>query len=91
MDINGFIPATLTDIVRRDHISEERAAGAVDSAFLKGWVENCLVTTLGRHALGERRSIVVMDIVSTHMNDWVRQLINDSGACIYFYDFLVKD
>ena len=35
MDINGFIP-TILDIVRRDGISEEGAAGTVDSAYFEG-------------------------------------------------------
>ena len=83
MDIDGFIPTTL-DIVRRDEISEEGAAGTVDSAYFEGWVENCLVPTLGRYELGEKRSIVVMDNASTHMNDRVRQLINGAGAYLLY-------
>ena len=83
MDINGFIPTTL-DIVRRDEISEEGAAGTVDSAYFEGWVETCLVPTLGRYELGERRSIVVMDNASTHMNDRVKQLINGAGAYLLY-------
>ena len=83
MDINGFIPTTL-DIVRRDEISEEGAAGTVDSAYFEGWVENFLVPTLGRYELGEKRSIVVMDNATTHMNDRVRQLIHGAGAYLLY-------
>ena len=80
MDINELVPVT-RHTVRRDQISEEGVASAVDSVHFEGWMENCLVLTLGRHELGERRSIVVVDNVSTHTSDRVRQLTNGAGAC----------
>ena len=78
MDVNGLIP-TILDVVRRDKISEERAAGTVNSTRFEGWVENFLVPTLDRHELGERRSIVFMDNASTHMDDRMMQLAHGAG------------
>ena len=44
--------------------------------------ENCLVLTLARHELGERRSIVVMENSSTHARTRTKQLTNGTGACL---------
>ena len=83
MDIDGFIPSTL-EIVRRDEISDEGAAGTVDSTHFESWVENYLVPKLGRFDHGEKRSIVVMDNASTHMRSKVKELINGAGAYLLY-------
>ena len=41
MDAQGFIPSTL-DIVHRDEISDEGAAGTVDATYFEEWVEKRL-------------------------------------------------
>ena len=79
MGVNGLIPTTL-DAVCGDQISEEGAAGTVDSACFGGLVENFLVLILSRHELSERRSIAVMDNVSTHTSDRLRQRMSGAGA-----------
>ena len=83
MDIDGFIPSTL-EIVRRDEISDEGAAGTIDSTHFESWVENYLVPKLGRFDHGEKRSIVVMDNASTHMRSKVKELINGAGAYLLY-------
>ena len=83
MDIDGFIPSTL-EIVRRDEISDEGAAGTVDSTHFEQWIENHLLPTLGRFEYGEKRSIVVMDNASTHMRSKVRELIHGVGAYLLY-------
>lgn len=42
MDINSFIPSTL-EIVRRDELSNEGAAGTVDATHFENWIETHLL------------------------------------------------
>lgn len=83
MDVQGFIPSTL-DIVHRDEISDEGAAGTVDAAYFEEWVEKCLCPVLGRYDHGEPRSIVVMDNASTHMSQRVADMIRATGAYLLY-------
>ena len=69
-DIEGFVSSTCM-IVRRDDISNEGASGTVNREDFVEWVRDFLVPTLGRFDKGERRSIVVMDNASTHMDEEV--------------------
>ena len=83
MDIDGFIPSTL-EIVRRDELSDEGAAGTIDSTHFESWVEHFLLPKLGRFEYGEKRSIVIMDNASTHMRSKVKELINGVGAYLLY-------
>ena len=83
MDAQGFIPSTL-DIVHRDEISDEGAAGTVDATYFEEWVEKCLGPVLGRYDHGEPRSIVVMDNASTHMSQRVADMIRETGAYLLY-------
>ena len=83
MDIDGFIPSTL-EIVRRDELSNEGAAGTIDSTHFESWVEHFLLPKLGRFEYGEKRSIVIMDNASTHMRSKVKELINGVGAYLLY-------
>ena len=74
VDISGFIPAAC-DTVRRDDISNEGATGTVDGEYFCYWVKEYLCPLLGDYALGEKRSVVLMDNVSTHMSDEIEAAI----------------
>ena len=82
-DINGFIPAAC-ETVMRDEISDEGAAGTVDSDYFVYWVEHFLCPVLGNYQKGEPRSVVMMDNASTHYSDRVEELIADAGALLIY-------
>ena len=83
VDINGFIPAAC-DTVLRDEISDEGAAGTVDSDYFLHWVEHYLCPVLGNYERGEPRSVVMMDNASTHLSDKVEELIEGTGAILIY-------
>ena len=83
LDINGFIPSSI-ELVRRDQISSEGAAGTVDSSHFESWVENHLCPVLGNYVNGEPRSIVVMDNASTHMHGRVEEMVRATGAILVY-------
>ena len=82
-DINGFIPAACETVIR-DEISDEGAAGTVDSDYFVYWVEHFLCPVLGNYQMGEPRSVVMMDNASTHYSDRVEELIQDAGAALIY-------
>ena len=82
-DINGFIPAAC-HTVRRDEISDEGAAGTVDAEYFLYWVKEYLFPMLVNYALGEARSVVLMDNASTHMSGEIEEAITATGA-IFLY------
>ena len=82
-NINGFMTKTC-QLVERDEISDEGAAGTVDGEAFKQWVENFLVPSLGDFSKGEKNSIVVMDNASTHMCYKVKDMINAKGAVLLY-------
>ena len=65
-DINGFIPAAC-HIVPREEISDEGAAGTVDSEYFLFWIQTYLCPMLGNYVRGEPCSVVFLDNASTHM------------------------
>mmetsp|Transcript_25939 Transcript_25939/g.31981 ORF Transcript_25939/g.31981 Transcript_25939/m.31981 type:complete len:167 (+) Transcript_25939:335-835(+) len=83
LDIYGFISSTV-DCVQRNEISTEGAAGTVDATYFEEWVAHYLCPTLGNYAIGEPRSIVVMDNASTHMDGRVATLIRSKGAYLLY-------
>jgi len=83
LDIEGFIPSTI-ELVRRNEISDEGAAGTVDAIHFEEWVEYYLCPILGRYDKGEPRSIVVMDNATTYMDSRVVHLIRQTGAYILY-------
>ena len=82
-DIDGFVDGT-TRLYRRDDLSSDGASGTVGEVEFVDWVKNSLVPTLGNYLNNEKRSIVVMDNASTHMNDDVERLIRDAGAVLLY-------
>ena len=82
-DINRFIPA-ICHIVRRDELSDERAAGTFDAGYFLYWVAEYLCPMLGDYALGEARSVVLMDNVSTHMSNEIEEVIAATGAILIY-------
>jgi len=83
LDINGFIPSSI-ELVRRDQISSEGAAGTVDADYFETWVEHHLCPSLGDYSKGAPRSIVVMDNASTHMDGRVEEMIRATGAILVY-------
>jgi len=61
-NINGFIPSACHTVLR-DQISEEGAAGTVDSDYFLYWVKKYLFPYLGSYEHGEARSVVYMDFI----------------------------
>ena len=82
-DMNGFIPAAC-HTVRRDEISDEGAAGTVDGEYFLYWVKEYLCLVLGSYALGEARSMVMMDNASTYMSDKIEEAIVATGAILVY-------
>lgn len=82
-DVNGFIPVACHTVMR-DQISEEGAAGTVDTEYFEYWVERYLCPVLGRYAYGEPRSVVLLDNASTHMSERVQELIYATGATLIY-------
>lgn len=67
-DVNEFIPTACHTVVR-DEISDEGAAGTVDSEYFHYWVKTYLCPILGNYERGEERPVVLMDNSSTDMSD----------------------
>ena len=82
-DINGFIPAAC-HIVPREEISDEGAAGMVDSEYFLFWIQTYLCPMLGNYVRGEPRSVVFLDNSSTHMSEEVELAIAQTGAVIIY-------
>ena len=82
-DINGFIVSACHTVLR-DQISEEGAAGTVDSEYFLYWVKTYLCPILGRYELGEPRSVVFLDNATTHMAEEVEEAINEVGAIVIY-------
>ena len=82
-DINGFIPSACHTVLR-DELSDEGAAGTVDGDYFLKWVKEYLCPVLGSYALGEPRSVVMMDNASTHMNDEIERAITSTGAVLIY-------
>ena len=79
----GFIPTTC-QLVHRDEISDEGAAGTVDRDAFKQWVKHFLVPSLGDFSKQEKNSLVVMDNASTHMDFEVEDMINEKDAVLLY-------
>lgn len=84
-DINGFIPEAC-ELVRRKRNAqdEDDEAGTIDANRFMSWVEDKLAPTLGNYALGEPRSIVVMDNASIHNDHRILQAIMNAGALLVY-------
>ena len=61
---------------------KDSSHGTIDKDRFSMWVEEKLVPTLGNYALGEPRSVVIMDNGTIHAG--VRELIEGAGAKIQF-------
>ena len=83
IDINGFIPLAC-EIIFKDEISEEGAAGTVNQAKFLEYVKNRIVPILGNFMRSEPCSIVVIDNASTHITEEVKDLIHGAGAYLLY-------
>jgi len=83
LNMDGFVQSSI-EIVRRDEVSDEGAAGTVDKEHFESWVRDYLCTNLGQYRFNEKNSIVVMDNASTHMNDKIRVMIEAKGAILLY-------
>ena len=54
----------------------------IDKNRFRMWVEEKLIPTLGNYALGEPRSVVIMDNATIHAG--VRELIRGAGAKLIY-------
>jgi transposase len=85
MDMFGFVFEASSCVYRKTGADDENnAAGTIDQERFEEYVKSVLVPTLGRYALGEPRSIVVMDNASTHVGARTRQLIEAAGAKLVY-------
>jgi len=83
LNLDGFVDSTI-ELVRRDEISNEGAAGTVDSEHFQNWVKDHLCPVLGSYERNEPNSIVIMDNASTHMSEEVREMIESAGAYLLY-------
>jgi len=79
VDINGFVLAAC-DVVFQRSTKSNMTTGTVDSERFVAYVREKLAPQLGNYALGEPRSVVVMDNARIHKDPRVRQLIEATGA-----------
>ena len=85
MDMFGFVFEASSCIYRKTGADDENnAAGTIDQERFEEYLQRVLVPTLGRYALGEPRSIVVMDNAPTHVGARTRQLIENAGAKLVY-------
>jgi transposase len=85
MDMFGFVFEASSCVYRKTGADDENnAAGTIDQERFEEYVKSVLVPTLGRYALGEPRSIVVMDNAPTHVGARTRQLIEGAGAKLVY-------
>ena len=82
-DIDGFVVPTC-QIVHRDEVTDEGAAGTVNREHFVEWIRDYLVPSLGRYAYGKKRSIVVMDNATTHKDEAVGRMIRNAGAVLLY-------
>ena len=84
-DLNGFVPQAC-ELIRRKRNAEDNdnEAGTIDAERFVEWVQFKLVPTLGVYALGEPRSVVVMDNATIHKDIRVYNLIIATGALLIF-------
>ena len=76
MDIHGFVYEASSCVYRKTGEDDpDDAAGTIDKERFEHFVEFNLVPRLGNYALGEPRSIVVLDNCTTHTGQRVRDLI----------------
>ena len=79
VDINGFI-APACDVVFSRTSKKNTSTGTVDADRFVSYVKDRLVPQLGSYALGQPRSVVVMDNATIHKDPRVVQLIEATGA-----------
>ena len=82
-DVNGFISSACHTVLR-DEISDEGAAGTVDGDYFFYWIKEYSCPVLGNYALGEERSVVLMDDASTHMSDDIEESIEATGEILVY-------
>ena len=81
-DINGFIYEACQIVYQASPNDKDPSHGTIDRDRFRMWVEEKLVPTLGKYALGEPRSVVIMDNATIHAG--VRELIEGAGAKLIY-------
>ena len=80
-DIKGFVQEAC-HIVRTNGNEQDEDFGTIDRDRFEMWVEEKLLPILGNNALGEPRSIVIMDNATIHTSDRTVDLIESKGAML---------
>jgi transposase len=81
-DCFGFVIAACETVLHKYKEKEEHAP--VDTDRFVRYVEEKLVPVLGNFLKRERRSVVIMDNCSIHMDPRVRELIEAAGAILVY-------
>ena len=81
--INGFIIKACTLVPRKSSKSDaDPTKGTVDADRFVLWLKENLVPILGKYALGEPRSVVILDNASIHQDSRVKEIIEAAGAVL---------
>jgi transposase len=80
-DINGFVQEAC-EVIRTTGSGPD--VGPINRERFELWVEQKLSPVLGNYALGEPRSLVVLDNATIHHSDRIVELIESRGAKIVY-------
>jgi transposase len=80
-DIQGFVKEACEVIHTTGHGED---VGTINRERFELWVEEKLLPVLGDYALGESRSLVVMDNATIHHSDNIIHLIESRGAKLVY-------
>ncbi len=80
-DIQGFVKESC-EVIHTTGYGED--VGPIDQGRFDLWVEDKLLPVLGDYALGEPRSLVVMDNATIHHSENIVGLIESRGAKVVY-------
>ena len=84
-DIDGFIIEACSVVLReRGDTDTDLHRGTVGRERFKIYLEEKLIPVLGNYALGEPRSLVLIDNATIHHDDEIVEMIRASGAEIVY-------
>jgi transposase len=91
-DVNGFVIGACTTVMRSSSGPEaDEDIGTINRERFEQYVEYELLPHLGRYALGEPHSVVVLDNCTTHTGPRTRELIEGAGAILIYTSALSPD